>query len=86
MTGELKRMKKRQLLGSAVNLGEGQEQSSSGPPADPRAPTEPACPAAAGLVVTSALIIWKILMLLTGSESPVRVGNGVMARTKTDPH
>lgn len=70
MTGELKRMKKRQLLGSAVNLGEGQGRQQSGP-ADPRAPTEPACPAA-GLVVTSALIIWKTLMLLTGSESPVR--------------
>lgn len=31
-----------------------------------RAPTRP------GLIVTSALIIWKSLMVVTGSESPVR--------------
>lgn len=27
---------------------------------------------AAGLIVTSALMIWKTLILVTGSESPVR--------------
>ena len=30
-------------------------------------------PATAGLIVTSALIIWKSLMIATGSESPVVV-------------
>eukprot|EP00951_Prasinocladus_malaysianus_P015828 scaffold122120_cov35-Prasinocladus_malaysianus.AAC.2 len=30
-------------------------------------------PTAAGMIVTSALIIWKSLMLITGSESPVRL-------------
>lgn len=28
-------------------------------------------PPAAGLIVTSALMIWKTLILVTGSESPV---------------
>ncbi len=34
---------------------------------------DPASHAPPGLVVTSALIIWKSLMLVTGSESPVVV-------------
>ncbi len=34
--------------------------------------TEDSWPASAGLVVTSALIIWKSLILITGCESPVR--------------
>lgn len=36
----------------------------------------PSPPSFAGLIVTSALMIWKFLILWTGSESPVRERGG----------
>jgi hypothetical protein len=72
--GEFKGMNARQLIGQGVNLGESVAHDhavcrtnsaasrSTGSQLDLRH---------AGLVVTSALIIWKSLMLITGSESPV---------------
>jgi hypothetical protein len=65
----LKRMNMRQFMTQGVNLG-------------PGVITQTLCAACRwrlltgdaqrpGLVVTSALIIWKSLMLFTGSESPV---------------
>ena len=38
--------------------------------------------AAAGLIITSALIIWKTLMVVTGSESPVRARSGCLTAAR----
>jgi signal peptidase len=79
MLGELGKQPKRQLLLQFVNLGE--------PPAARRASArrrrrcrrshQTRCtttlPAAAGMIITSALMLWKGLILATGSESPIVV-------------
>jgi hypothetical protein len=75
---ELVNLNKRQALTQGVNLGAGQLSA-------------PACSCGSrgltglallpGLVVTSALIIWKSLMLITGSESPVGAAAAAMQRT-----
>lgn len=67
---ELRKLNKRQALLQGVNLGIplrvaiGVFTSS----------IDSSC-STAGLIVTSALMIWKTLILLTGSESPVRHAN-----------
>lgn len=75
----LKRMNYRQLLQQGVQLG---ERSACKSPlqlsanahsvlcVSPMMPSH-ALPLDPGLIVTSALMIWKSLMLVTGSESPV---------------
>jgi len=68
---EIRAMNVRQLLLQAVNLGE--SASTTAYIAAP--PTLAPCLTAgyaAGLIITSALIIWKSLILWTGSDSPVR--------------
>eukprot|EP00198_Chlamydomonas_reinhardtii_P008277 XP_001697614.1 signal peptidase, catalytic subunit [Chlamydomonas reinhardtii] len=59
---ELKRMNVRQFLGQALQLGEFGRTDKRGRGLRP-----------GWLIVTSALMIWKSLMLVTGSESPVVV-------------
>ena len=56
----------------------GARQAHRHPPPPPQPPHTPpsATPPLAGLIVTSALMIWKTLILVTGSESPVRASSG----------
>lgn len=63
---ELLSLNFRQLLSQGVNLGACIQSISPAPAACSVADTRHA-----GLIVTSALMIWKTLILVTGSESPV---------------
>jgi hypothetical protein len=67
-------MNVRQLLLQAVNLGKLASTTAyvAAPPS--LAPCLTASHAT-GLIITSALIIWKSLILWTGSDSPVRASS-----------
>jgi signal peptidase len=77
---ELVNLNKRQALTQAVNLGAGSWVQGSSCLQLRQQRAHWTC-LLAGLVVTSALIIWKSLMLITGSESPV----GAAAAAKQQP-
>lgn len=69
--GDLGRMHKRQMLLQGINLG--QRLAGAACPSGDRPGTLIAPPRLlpAGLIITSALMIWKSLVLFSGSESPV---------------
>lgn len=64
---ELRKLNKRQALLQGVNLGTPHRLAI----VVFKGILDSSC-STAGLIVTSALMIWKTLILLTGSESPVR--------------
>lgn len=70
-SSEFKGMNARQLIGQGVNLGEWCDLVPPVTSIREGLQSLNTARCAAGLVVTSALIIWKSLMLITGSESPV---------------
>ena len=71
----------RQLLNQVVTLGDSHGVSSLKLGCN-SCPSRPNVLSAAGLIVTSALMIWKSLILVTGSESPASAAAAVQVASE----